>query len=58
MLQRAIQHYFEAEKDAKDDGELLHIPTIMADFARVELDRELKALRERETLLLYLTQPV
>lgn len=33
LLQKALKHYAEASQDARDDKVLLHIPTMMADFA-------------------------
>lgn len=51
LVQKAVKHYFEAQKDANDDKVLLHIPSVMADFADEQLEAEVFPLRIRLGLL-------
>ena len=47
LAKKAVKHYFEASKDAHDDKVLLHVPSMMADFALVQYEAGQRAERER-----------
>ncbi len=47
LVEKAVKHYFEASRDAHDDKVLLHVPTMMADFALEQYEAGQREERER-----------